>query len=83
MLNYETLLIFVYFLILCGGQSTLNSCIRTTLWCHLFREKQKLAHAHTHTRGERGEGFLKKFTMVYIQKGLTLGYTYLKEKIVD
>ena len=38
---------------------------------------------HTHTRGERGEGFLKKFTMVYIQKGLTLGYTYLKEKIVD
>ena len=30
---------------------------------------------HTHTRGERGEGFLKKFTMVYIQKGLTLGYT--------
>ena len=29
MLNYETLLIFVYFLILCGGQSTLNICIRT------------------------------------------------------
>ena len=30
MLNYETLLVFVYFLILCGGQSTLNSCIRST-----------------------------------------------------
>ena len=29
MLNYETLLIFVYFLILCDGQSTPNSCIRS------------------------------------------------------
>ena len=27
MLNYKILLIFIYFLILCGGQSTLNSCI--------------------------------------------------------
>ena len=43
MLNYETLLIFVYFLIFCGGQSTLNSCIRSTLECHLFKEKQRLA----------------------------------------
>ena len=41
MLNYETLLIFLYFLILFGGQSTFNNCIRST--CHLFREKQKLA----------------------------------------
>ena len=29
---------------------------------------------NTHTLGE-GKRFLKKFTMVYIQKGLTLGYT--------
>ena len=44
MLNYETLLfLFSFFLILCGGQSTLNSCIRSTLQCHLFKEKQMLA----------------------------------------
>ena len=27
------------------------------------------------THGKRGESFLKKLTMVYIQKGLTFGYT--------
>ena len=43
MLNYETLLIFVYFLIFCDGQSTLNSCIRSTLQHHSFKEKQRLA----------------------------------------
>ena len=43
MLNYETLIIFIYFLILCGGQSTLNNCIRSTLQCHLFREKHRFA----------------------------------------
>jgi len=31
MLNYETLLIFIYFLILWSGQSTFNSYIRSTL----------------------------------------------------
>ena len=31
MLNYETLLIFVYSLIPCGGQGILNSYIRSTL----------------------------------------------------
>ena len=49
MLNYEILPSFVYFLILLGGhiysfcrEITLNSCIRRTLYCHLFRQKQRL-----------------------------------------
>ena len=29
----------------------------------------------THTHGEREECFFKKFTVVYIQKDLTLGHT--------
>ena len=54
MLNYETLRIFVYFLNFCGGQSTLNSCIRSTLLCFLFREKQRLA--------KRKIGWVKNFS---------------------
>ena len=45
MLNYETLLNFVHFLIILGGKicsfyrkSTLNRCIRSTLSYNLFKE---------------------------------------------
>ena len=41
MLNYETLLIFIYFLVLCGGQSILNTCIRSTLYNVIYLEKRK------------------------------------------
>ena len=40
MLNYETLLIFVYFLILCGGQSTLIVVLEV-LYNAIYLKKNK------------------------------------------
>ena len=48
------------------------------VWYAIFKKKKKfenIKYFNTHTHKGKREKVLKKLTVVYIQKGLTFGYT--------
>ena len=50
---------------------------------HYFFFLRILSIFNTHIHGKRGEGFLKKFTVMYIQKGLILGSIFFLLRILN